>query len=182
MIRFAIGILILAVGALIIIPQFTDWDPSSIDVTGTDGSQTQPTTDGIRGVADVIEGAEDRIHELQADPLGTISDVVDGALNGDGGDADSSRIMALGATSLSIYGHADNSATISYDDPLEQTASVSITLTDGAETLFTGQYFSSSFDTVIPDVADRQFMVEMTLDHSEYGIVTTLSGYVPDRS
>ena len=67
----------------------------------------------------------------------------------------------------------DNSVAIHYEDSSGKTNKVTVTLRNSERQLFSGEFFSSKFDTSVNDVSEGPHIIEMVVDHAEYGIVSS---------
>ncbi|MEM2786341.1 MAG: hypothetical protein QW652_06730, partial [Candidatus Nitrosotenuis sp.] len=47
------------------------------------------------------------------------------------------------------------------------------TLRNSEKQLFSGEFFASKFDTSVNDISSSPYMVEMIVEHAEYGTVTS---------
>jgi hypothetical protein len=68
-----------------------------------------------------------------------------------------------------------NDIVISYDDTTGKSTSVTVTLRNSDQQIFSGTFTSSQFQTEVKDVPDTPHMIDMTVQNSEYG---TLQGSV----
>lgn len=69
--------------------------------------------------------------------------------------------------------NADNTVSIHYEDSSGKTNKVTVTLRNSEKQLFTGEFFASKFDTSVDDVTYAPHIIEMIVDHAEYGTVTS---------
>jgi hypothetical protein len=67
----------------------------------------------------------------------------------------------------------DNTVSINYEDTSGKTLKVTVTLRNSEKQLFTGEFFASKFDTSVNDVSSSPHIVEMVVEHAEYGTVTS---------
>jgi hypothetical protein len=67
----------------------------------------------------------------------------------------------------------DNTVSISYEDTSGKTLKVTVTLKNSEKQLFSGEFFASKFDTSVNDVSSSPHIVEMVVEHAEYGTVTS---------
>ncbi|MFN3653725.1 MAG: hypothetical protein ACK4TO_00155 [Candidatus Nitrosotenuis sp.] len=65
----------------------------------------------------------------------------------------------------------DNTVSISYEDTSGKTLKVTVTLRNSEKQLFSGEFFASKFDTSVNDVSSSPHIVEMAVEHAEYGTV-----------
>jgi hypothetical protein len=68
--------------------------------------------------------------------------------------------------------NADNIITIHYEDTSGKTLKVTVTLRNSEKQLFSGEFFTSQFDTSVNDVSTSPHIIEMIVEHAEYGTVT----------
>ena len=61
---------------------------------------------------------------------------------------------------------------IKYEDTSGHTVSVTVTMRNDEKILFTGQFFSSSFEATVLDAADTSHFIDMIVDHEVYGTVS----------
>lgn len=67
----------------------------------------------------------------------------------------------------------DNSVSIHYEDTTGKTIKVTVTLRNSEKQLFSGEFLTSKFDTSVNDVSDSPHIIEMVVEHSEYGTVSS---------
>jgi hypothetical protein len=67
----------------------------------------------------------------------------------------------------------DNSISIHYEDTSGKTIKVTVTLRNSEKQLFSGEFLTSKFDTSVNDVSDSPHIIEMIVEHSEYGTVSS---------
>ncbi|MEM3006656.1 MAG: hypothetical protein QXW37_02600 [Candidatus Nitrosotenuis sp.] len=67
----------------------------------------------------------------------------------------------------------DNTVSINYEDTSGKTLKVTVTLRNSEKQLFSGEFFASKFDTSVNDISSSPYMVEMIVEHAEYGTVTS---------
>jgi hypothetical protein len=80
---------------------------------------------------------------------------------------------------LKTIRHDDNTISIQYEDTSGKTIKVTITLRNSEKQLFSGEFFSSKFDTNVNDISTSPHIIEMVVEHSDYGIVSS-SVYNPE--
>ena len=73
-----------------------------------------------------------------------------------------------------------NSALLNFDDTSGQTRSVTVTMRNSNNVLFTGTFYSSKFTTEVKDVPNTPHIIEMTIDNVVYGILHA-SVYAPSN-
>ena len=57
-------------------------------------------------------------------------------------------------------------------DTSGKTLSVTVTMRNEQKTLFTGQFFSSSFEAIVLDAANTPHFVDMIVDHADHGKIS----------
>lgn len=67
----------------------------------------------------------------------------------------------------------DNTVSIHYEDSSGKTLKVTVTLSNSEKQLFSGEFFASKFDTSVDDVTDTPHIIEMIVEHAEYGTVNS---------
>jgi len=74
---------------------------------------------------------------------------------------------------LTTTRNADNTVSIHYSDTSGKTLKVIVTLRNSDKQLFSGEFFASSFDTSVNDVSSSPHIIEMTVEHADYGTVSS---------
>ena len=74
---------------------------------------------------------------------------------------------------LTTAKNSDNTVGIHYEDSSGKTLKVTVILSNSERQLFTGEFFASKFDTNIDDVSDTPHIIEMIVEHAEYGTVNS---------
>ena len=77
--------------------------------------------------------------------------------------------------------HKGSDVLINYNDASENTIGVVVTLRNSDKEIFSGQFTSSKFETIISDVPNTPHMIEMTVEHAVYGTLHA-SVYAPADS
>ena len=67
----------------------------------------------------------------------------------------------------------DGTISLSYVDTSGGTLSVSVTLRNSEKILFSGEFFSSKFETLIEDPSDTPHYIDMVVNHKEYGTIAS---------
>ena len=67
----------------------------------------------------------------------------------------------------------DNTVSIHYEDTSGKTQKVTVTLQNSEKQLFSGEFFAAKFDTSVGDVSDSPHLIEMIVEHADYGTVTS---------
>lgn len=80
---------------------------------------------------------------------------------------------------LKTIRHDDNTVSIQYEDTSGKTVKVTVTLQNSEKQLFSGEFFSSKFDTNVNDVSTSPHIIEMVVEHPDYGTVSS-SVYNPE--
>lgn len=62
---------------------------------------------------------------------------------------------------------------IRYEDTSGRTNSVTVTLRNDEKELFSGVFYTSIFTTTVNDIYDSPHILEMVIDHADYGIITS---------
>ena len=81
--------------------------------------------------------------------------------------------------SLSTIRDENNDVMLQYQDTTEKTISVTVTLKNAENELFSGVFFTSKFETSVNDVSDTPHIIEMIVEHAEHGIIAS-SVYNPE--
>jgi hypothetical protein len=74
---------------------------------------------------------------------------------------------------LTTMRNEDNTVSIHYEDSSGKTQKVTVTLRNSERQLFSGEFFASKFDTSVNDVSDSPHIIEMVVEHQDYGTVTS---------
>lgn len=74
---------------------------------------------------------------------------------------------------LKTIRHDDNTVSIQYEDTSGKTVKVTVTLRNSEKQLFTGEFFSSKFDTNVNDISTSPHIIEMIVEHPDYGTVSS---------
>ncbi|MGI0003661.1 MAG: hypothetical protein ACREAX_00035 [Candidatus Nitrosotenuis sp.] len=67
----------------------------------------------------------------------------------------------------------DNTVSIHYEDTSGKTQKVTVTLRNSEKELFSGEFFASRFDTSVNDVSASPHIIEMIVEHADYGTVAS---------
>jgi gas vesicle protein len=73
-----------------------------------------------------------------------------------------------------------NNVVLNFDDTSGQTKSVTVTLKNTDNVLFSGTFYSSQFSTQVNDVPNTPHIIEMIIDNAIYGILHA-SAYAPSN-
>lgn len=83
--------------------------------------------------------------------------------------------------SLITKKQSDNRVSMEYVDTSGKTSSVTVQIRNEEQVLFTGQYFSSSFETTITDFSATSHFIDLVVEHAVYGQVTA-TAFIPAGS
>jgi len=75
--------------------------------------------------------------------------------------------------SLKSTQQSNDTIMLHYEDTSGKTNSVTVTLRTTEKELFTGIFYSSMFETFVQDVTQTSYFIEMTIDHEEYGTISS---------
>ncbi|NJK78247.1 MAG: hypothetical protein HC944_05910 [Nanoarchaeota archaeon] len=75
--------------------------------------------------------------------------------------------------SLSMTQQSNGDILLEYSDATGNTQSASVIIRTGEKTVFSGTFFTSNFKTIINDLSQSSYYVDITVDHKEYGIVSS---------
>ena len=62
---------------------------------------------------------------------------------------------------------------VKYSDSSGNTLSVKFTLKNSEKELFSGTFYASNFETIITDVTNTDHIIEMVIEHKEFGTITS---------
>jgi hypothetical protein len=82
------------------------------------------------------------------------------------------QTISFETLSLVTEKQADDTVSLKYEDTSGQTTSVTVTMRNDEKILFTGQFFSSSFEATVLDAADTSHFIDMIVDHEVHGIIS----------
>lgn len=91
------------------------------------------------------------------------------------------QTMVFETLQLKTTKNADNTVSLQYEDTSGKTLKVTVNLRNSEKSLFTGEFFSSKFETNVNDVSSSPHIIEMIVDHADYGTVYS-SVYSPNGS
>ena len=74
---------------------------------------------------------------------------------------------------LTTTKNADNTVSIHYEDSSGKTVKVTVTLRNSEKQLFSGEFFASKFDTSVDDISDNPHIIEMVVEHADYGTINS---------
>ncbi|CDI06613.1 hypothetical protein [Candidatus Nitrosotenuis uzonensis] len=72
---------------------------------------------------------------------------------------------------LKTVRNMDNTVSIQYEDTSGKTLKVTVNLRNSEKQLFSGEFFASKFDTNVNDVSNSPHIIEMIVEHADYGTV-----------
>ncbi len=75
--------------------------------------------------------------------------------------------------SLSMIQQSNGDVLLEYVDATGNTKSASVIIRTDDKTIFSGTFFTSNFKTVINDISKTPYYVDITVDHKEYGVVSS---------
>jgi len=82
------------------------------------------------------------------------------------------QTISFETLSLVTEKQADDNVSLKYVDTSGQTISVTVTMRNDDKILFTGQFFSSSFEATVLDAAETSHFIDMIVDHEVHGIIS----------
>ncbi len=82
------------------------------------------------------------------------------------------QTISFETLSLVTEKQADDNVSLTYLDTSGQTISVTVTMRNDDKILFTGQFFSSSFEATVLDAADIPHFVDMIVEHEVHGTIS----------
>ncbi|MGQ0791978.1 MAG: hypothetical protein ACT4NJ_07135 [Nitrosopumilaceae archaeon] len=83
--------------------------------------------------------------------------------------------------SLITKKQSDNRVSMNYDDTSGKTTSVTVQIRNKEQVLFTGQFFSPSFETTIMDLSATPHFIDLVVEHPVYGQVIA-TAFIPAGS
>ena len=83
--------------------------------------------------------------------------------------------------SLITKKQSDNRVSMTYDDASGKTINVTVQIRNDEQALFTGQFFSSSFETTILDASATSHFIDLVVNHAVCGQVTA-TAFIPAGS
>ncbi|MFB5597449.1 MAG: hypothetical protein ACE5RJ_00305 [Nitrosopumilaceae archaeon] len=82
------------------------------------------------------------------------------------------QTISFETLSLVTEKQIDDTVSLKYEDTSGQTISVTVTMRNDDKILFTGQFFSSSFETIVLDAADTSHFIDMIVEHEVHGTIS----------
>lgn len=74
---------------------------------------------------------------------------------------------------LSMIQQSNGDVLLQYSDATGNTKSTNVVIRTSEKEIFSGTFFTSNFKTVINDVSRTSYYVDITVDHKDYGTVTS---------
>lgn len=74
---------------------------------------------------------------------------------------------------LSMIQQSNGDVLLQYSDATGNTKSTSVVIRTSEKEIFSGTFFTSNFKTVINDVSRTSYYVDITVEHKDYGTVTS---------
>ncbi|MEC4848188.1 MAG: hypothetical protein RI100_03285 [Nitrosarchaeum sp.] len=75
--------------------------------------------------------------------------------------------------SLSMIQQSNGDVLLEYVDATGNTKSANVIIRTNDATIFSGTFFTSNFKTIINDISKTTYHVDITVDHKDYGIVSS---------
>jgi len=91
------------------------------------------------------------------------------------------NVASFDTLSLSTTQQSNDNVMLRYEDTSGKTISVSVTLRTIERELFSGIFYSSSFETFVNDASNTAYFIDMVIVHQELGIISS-SVYNPRDS
>jgi len=82
---------------------------------------------------------------------------------------------------LKTMRNVDDTVSLQYHDTSGKTLKVTVNLRNAEKSLFSGEFFSSKFETNVNDVSESPHIIEMIVEHADYGTVYS-SVYNPQEN
>lgn len=74
---------------------------------------------------------------------------------------------------LSMIQQSNGDVLLQYSDATGKTKSTSVIIRTDEKEIFSGTFFTSNFKTMINDVSRTSYYVDITVEHDDYGIITS---------
>ncbi len=74
---------------------------------------------------------------------------------------------------LSMIQQSNGDVLLQYSDATGNTKSINVVIRTSEKEVFSGTFFTSNFKTVINDVSRTSYYVDITVEHKDYGTVTS---------
>lgn len=175
----------LVVGVVFVLPQLEEWGvfPSSeLDEIGVSNA-----TDTIRGVVDTIDATDEKIQDLQKDPVGVVGDTITDVFSSDpemtvmAGDP-GAQVLSIESIELVVQKRPDGSIALAYTDDLEMTELAEIDVRDAGGEIVSVQFTNPRFEVVAHDTSAETFVVALAVQHGRYGSVSSSFEYTTGES
>ena len=82
-------------------------------------------------------------------------------------------IQTFETLSLKSTQQSNDNIMLHYEDTSGKTISVTVTLRTTDKELFTGIFYSSMFETIVQDVTQTSYFIDMVIEHEEYGTISS---------
>ncbi len=83
------------------------------------------------------------------------------------------QTISFETLSLTTTQQLDDSVMLSYEDTSGKTTSVTVTMRTIERELFTGVFYSSTFEAYVNDAPNTSYFIDMAIEHKEYGTITS---------
>ncbi len=83
------------------------------------------------------------------------------------------QTISFETLSLTTTQQLDDSVMLSYKDTSGKTISVTVTLRTIERELFTGVFYSSTFEAYVNNAPNTSYFIDMAIEHKEYGTITS---------
>ena len=74
---------------------------------------------------------------------------------------------------MSTEQQSNDNILLHYSDSSEKTKSVNVILRTEQKELFTGTFFSSTFEATVNDATDIPYFIDMIVEHEDHGTITS---------
>ena len=129
------------------------------------------TINGVKELTHTITIQECMYEKLEPVQVNVSTDPITGTQTVSAESIPSSKIFET--LQLTTTKNQDNTVSIHYEDSSGKTLKVTVTLSNSEKQLFSGEFFASKFDTSVGDVSDTPHIIEMIVEHAEYGTVNS---------
>ncbi len=92
-----------------------------------------------------------------------------------------SNDIPIDTLSLITKKQSDNKVSMKYEDTSGKTINVTVQIRNEERVIFSGQFFSSSFETIILDASATPHFIDLVVEHELYGRVIA-TAYIPKGS
>ncbi|HJJ22941.1 MAG TPA: hypothetical protein OQH54_04410 [Nitrosopumilus sp.] len=80
-------------------------------------------------------------------------------------------IQTFETLSLTSSQQSNDNVMLHYEDSSGKTTSVTVTLRTTEKEIFTGIFYSSMFETIVQDLTQTSYFIDMIIEHEEYGTI-----------